>query len=58
MSLSAQRVHLPVGDVRHVNVVEAGTVIVVLVAFVWIGRKIVALGRRMDGVAPSRVKEE
>jgi PIG-X / PBN1 len=40
--LQAQTLHVPVGDARDVAVVETGTIVVILVAFVYLLR---AIGR-------------
>jgi PIG-X/PBN1 protein len=49
-SVRAQTLHVPVGDVRDVGVVETGTVVVILVVFVYLVRTIV-WATRAQGVA-------
>ncbi len=49
-SVRAQTLRVPVGDVRDVAVVETGTVVVILVVFVYLVRTIVR-ATRAQGVA-------
>jgi hypothetical protein len=48
--LQAQTLRLPVGDARDVALVETGTVLVILLTFVYLLRTIVRASRRAQGV--------
>ena len=50
-ALQAQRLSVPVGNVRDVALVETGTVVVVLLTFVYLFRTIVRASRRAQDVA-------
>lgn len=56
-TIHAQTLRIPVGDLRHLEMVEAGTVLVVLGAAMWVGWQIVKASQKLAG-AHRRIKGE
>jgi len=54
----SQTVFIPVGDVRDLSIVEAGTVAAVLFAFIWVAWKVVRTRNRLTKASDADVRQK